>query len=393
MRRSATRPPLLLCLALLLAACSGARGEPSASPPTAPPTREAALAPTATRTPRPPTAPPVPLDPTPAPTSIVEPSPTPTSPPEADLPRSAGATVLRLGRGIGPGQTGGQPVAFRIGGDGSIRVLDPENHRLLFFDAGGQPQLTVGFDPAATQADFIVSREGEIFVSETLPDASKPDGVRWRIIRYDQKGTALQEIPMDMAAHQLSMNADQALVVEQNGTSHAIVMTKDGEVIPPVGQYLGENNGVATPRSPLFFHFSQNGPQDAYVSVSTETLFQATVQLQVPAGMTHFANIDRAMNLYVRSPVGGDTISFARMAPDGAYLGGVTIAEPGCALDLRNTYIDQAGTAWTMCGDGEATVIKRYRLEDPQGQQLADVPSEPADVAWKPGAEIKLTAA
>ena len=62
------------------------------------------------------------------------------------LPRVEGEIVLKLTPGSGSGQVGIRggslnavgPGAFRIGGDGTIRLLDNNNQRILFFDQQGK---------------------------------------------------------------------------------------------------------------------------------------------------------------------------------------------------------------------------------------------------------------
>ncbi|HET9224522.1 MAG TPA: hypothetical protein VFO07_18560, partial [Roseiflexaceae bacterium] len=67
------------------------------------------------------------------------------------------------------------PRAFRIGGDGSIRILDSVNSRVLFVGQDGQVARVLKVE--MTPLDFIVNEQGEVFVYAS-------DGFRFHVLHY-----------------------------------------------------------------------------------------------------------------------------------------------------------------------------------------------------------------
>src|SRR5262245_3194711 len=96
-------------------------------------------------------------------------APTPTMLVPATVP---GQIILRLAPGSDIGQVGisGQgtelkgPRTFRIGVDGTIRLLDNGNKRLLFFKPDGTLTHALPITAAQDPLDFIVDPQGHIFV-------------------------------------------------------------------------------------------------------------------------------------------------------------------------------------------------------------------------------------
>ncbi|MBA3468378.1 MAG: hypothetical protein H0T53_01915 [Herpetosiphonaceae bacterium] len=367
-------PLRLLLIAILLTACGPSAGStPVASAPTAPPTLPTII-PTAL-----PTAPP--SGPGGAPVTLPQPA--------------QGQQVLLLDKA-----TVGRTHAFRIGGDGSIRVLDNLNNRLLFFNADGSPNRTIPLplpEPGAGGQDFIINREGEIFVLYALPNLEDPQASKAVVLRLRSDGTEIERLPAAPGPDILTMTAGDDLLLSMR-MPRLLTITTGGANVPAEAQPLTERVGLATPRSPMIFAFGYDDLSsgiDPWLRVSNLASTQqvAMVRPQIPNRITGFMNVDRAMNLYFHTDWGSDQISFTRNAPDGAYLGGVTISQPGCSFFLRSLYIDQAGAAWTMCSTEQGTAITRYQFLDPQGQPLPEAAPEPADVPWRPGATINLNTA
>jgi hypothetical protein len=386
------KPLCLLLIAILLTACgpSAAHPEVAGAPePTAP--RVTALPTT------PPTLPTI--IPTAAPTAAPSvPTAAPSVPVGAaiTLPAPAqGQRVLLLDQA-----TVGRTHAFRIGGDGSIRVLDDLNNRLLFFNADGSPNRTIPLplpEPGAGVMDFIINREGEIFVLYALPDLENPQASKAVVLRLSLDGSEIERLPTAPGLDMLTMTADNDLLLAMR-MPRLLTITTGGATVPAEAQPLTERVGIATPRSPMIFAFGYDDLSSGIgpwlrVSNPAGTQQVAMVRPQIPNRITGFMNVDRAMNLYFHTDWGGDQISVTRNAPDGSYLGGVTINQPGCSFFLRGIYIDQAGAAWTMCSTDQGTAITRYPFIDQQGQPLPEAAPEPADVPWRPSATVNLNTA
>ena len=404
---------LIICGTLLLTACANpAASESSARPATAvervgQQTQPLAITPTQVYPsptigsgrgyPLPATQPPAAPTTTP-PTDTALPAdttPTPIATP-APLTMVEGEVVLRLSAGDGPEQVGidgdasgiNGPRALRIGGDGTIRILDSVNKRVLFLREDGKVVrvLKVEIEPI----DFIVNDTGEVFVYAS-------DGARYQVLRYSADGLLVERLPISLGvsvvADGIMLNADQDLMLVQ-GNQALWTIRRKGVVVAPEIQPLTRQDGAVTPRSPTIFQtaITANDTLALHIialgaGVTGESMMQvASIETQLPADMQFF-NVDRAMDIYFVNNLGGDEISIWRLTPNGIVVGGARIA-PGCGLSWRTFYIDQAGMAWTLCASLRGATLTRYRLLDAQGQLLPEAQQEAADVAWRPGKRL-----
>jgi hypothetical protein len=402
--RRRARVLLIGMLALLLGACS-----PGASPAATPaPTSVAGLRPT----PRPrPTDPP---PPTPAPTEDPrEANPPPTPQPEAALaptegpseanapptpqpeaalaPTVTGETVLTFGRGAGDGNIGAN-ATFRIGADGSIRVLDSDNRRLLFYDAAGALRREQPLAEANSPLDFIVANSGEIFVLDFGGDGANQNGP---VLRYAADGTLAERIAVgqNVVGAALMLNSQNYLFVVNGVESHTLIQ-HDGVAVPAATQPFTAHRGGITPRSPVAFISEYDNPNNvSKVSVLNVTATNSPQRILIAPAGQHFFNIDRAMNVYTTSSldVPLTAMTTQRYSPAGELLGAAHIDLAGCDMERqadRRFYIDQAGAAWTLCITPAGATISRYSLLDAGGQPLPAAASEPADVSWRPGGKF-----
>lgn len=324
----------------------------------------------------------------------------PAAPPPATV---IGDVVLRLGAGTAPDQVGisgdagalNGPRAFRIGADGSIRLLDPARKRVLFFKPDGTLQRTLPIDEATSTIDFIVSNTGDLYVLATIASGEP------KVLHYAPSGKLAEQIPVGQGiginANGIMLTAEDSLMLVQNNQLSWTIRHHD-TLTPPAVQALTQQHAVPTPRSPALFAsgVAMNGTQPLTVIGLTGSVFGdmltdvTTIQAQVPDDMRFF-NVDRAMNLYFASDPAADQIDVTRVAADGAALGGARIDQRGCDSSLRSWrsfYIDQDGSAWGMCVTPTELTIARYTLRDAQGQPLPPAAQQPADVAWKPGANF-----
>jgi hypothetical protein len=330
----------------------------------------------------------------PMPTEAVEPGADVQPPPAVD-----GQVVLKLSAGSGPGQVGIQsdtpniigPRSFRIGADGSIRVLDNVNHRVLFFDQSGEVGRTLRLDDSQEAVDFIVNNAGEVFVY------SGDGGSNFKVLRYGPDGKLTAQFPVSpgVSADGIMLTAAQDLMLIQGNQTYWTLLHR-GVVVDPKIQPLTMQEGAVTPRSPAIFRTlpGENGTVDLHAiglnaGLSGENVMEiANLTASLPSD-ARFFNVDRAMSVYfTRTTPDGDAVDVWRVLPDGTTAGGAHILRGGCEGSWRTFYVDQAGAAWTMCVDGQGATITRYTLQDSNGQPLPEAARDAADVAWKPGARL-----
>lgn len=321
--------------------------------------------------------------------------PTASAPVAAPLRRAKGQQVLRVPDGSGAGQLGtanGGPQSFRIGGDGTIRVLDSPNKRVLFFGQDGAQGRIVTIPEAASPIDFIVNNDAELFVFDS--------GAQPQVLRYGRNGKLKTRYPLNpdvsIESGAIGLTSEQTLMLFSHDSRRAWTVLHRNVVVPPQVQPLTEQQGLASPRSPVLFSTLQNQPQallrvvgltgGANGSMLTEV---QQVQTSLPADALFF-NVDRAMTLYfTRGDPGAGPVDLWRVDPNGHVLGGVQLDLSGCdGPTARKLYVDQAGQAWSMCSANNTVTFLRYDLLDPAGKPLPQAAGKAADVAWKPGANF-----
>ncbi|MDQ2997104.1 MAG: hypothetical protein M3R61_08630, partial [Chloroflexota bacterium] len=109
-----------------------------------------------------------------------------------------GQIVLQLGAGAEANQVGIRndgsniigPRSFRIGADGTIRLLDTVNKRILFFGQNGKVTRTLPLDATQYPIDFIVNNAGETFVY------GGDGGTNFQVLRYGPDGKVTLRLPV-----------------------------------------------------------------------------------------------------------------------------------------------------------------------------------------------------
>ena len=308
-----------------------------------------------------------------------------------------GQVVLQLSAGAEANQIGINndgsnivgPRSFRIGADGTIRLLDNVNKRILFFGQNGKVTRTLRLDDTQEPIDFIVNNAGETFVY------GGDGGPNFQVLRYGPDGKVTLRLPVSpgVSADGIMLTAAQDLLLVQ-GNQTFWTLLHQGVTVDPKIQPLTVQEGAATPRSPAIFRTTpgENGTLDLHAiglnaGTSGEHFMEiGGVTTSLPAD-ARFFNVDRAMSLYFTRPSAeGDAVDVWRVAPDGTVAGGAHIVTGSCGTSWRNFYVDQAGAAWTMCVDAQGATVTRYTLQDTSGQPLPEAATDAADVAWKPGA-------
>jgi hypothetical protein len=400
---------LVIIAMLLLAACAGPSASVAPTPlPEQEPTSVPATAPAAA-TPVPPPTSGIPTEGAVPATAIPATKPpiaaataTPAPVKSDQLPATVdGQVVLQLRAGAEANQIGISddgsnvvgPRSFRIGADGTIRLLDNVNKRILFFGQNGKLTRTLRLDETQGPIDFIVNNAGEVFVYGFSSDGAPSS----QVLRYGPDGKVTARLPVSLGvsirADGIMLTAAQDLLLVQ-GNQTFWTLLRQGVTVDPKIQPLTEQEGAATPRSPVIFRTTpgENGMIRLHAiglnaGISGENIMEvggATTSLPADA---RFFNVDRAMSLYFTRPSAEDNaVDVWRVAPDGTVDGGAHIVTGSCGTSWRNFYVDQAGAAWTMCVDAQGAVVTRYTLQDTSGQPLPEAATAAADVAWKPGA-------
>lgn len=403
-RRIAHALALLLCAALC-----GCGTRPAVAVPTLPPAPDATKAPVAA-TAAPPARPTIVAAPTVAVTDT--PPAAPTAAPFQPAP-VAGKTVLQLSYGAGSGQIGTTagsndetPPTFRIGSDGSIRVLDRINQRVLFFSAGGALQRSVAIADAVDARDFIVTSQGDMFVYDA--NSERP-----AVLRYDAKGALAERhaVSPNLFADGIMLSAAQEQnrppeIVLTEGIERYWVVRHFNTYVPPDLQQITEQPGTVSPRSPTPFVTTpgESGPVVEFVALTAGggSAVQRNTVGETPLPGERFFNVDRAMNLYMVRGLSGeqtDSIDVWRVAPqldqDGSFTqiftvgGSARVSLAGCQQPTwRTFYVDQVGAAWSLCATADGVTIASYQLQDARGQPLSEAAADAAKVPWSPGSRL-----
>jgi len=404
--RSLTRLSFALILSAALAGCARPADPQAAATaalpaPTVAPEQVAPTLPPATEVPAA-TEPPAPAPTEVQPDYVAAPGARGAEP----LPVVEGQVVLSLPAGSAPGQIGVSgaagsfygPPSFRIGADGSIRLLDALNRRVVFYTPAGKLARALAIAEAGDPVDFIVNNAGDVFVYDR--GAPRDDGMGYtgqQVLRYGPSGILRDSLPVSDAIRgdALMLTADQHLVLAL-GNELTYLISHDGEPVPPQLQPATRQRGAATPRSPVLFRVE---PQDGGFRLDLDTAYSSRPvnndwrPLAVPADEATFFNVDRAMNLYLTGALDGPMIAVRRLAPDGSALGGARIDVAACAGHSWHTfYVDQEGAAWTLCSGEAGVTVRRYDLLDQAGQPLPTAPDAAADVPWRPGAVQNVAA-
>jgi hypothetical protein len=304
---------LAVTATLLLAACANPSGSVAPTPlPEREPTAAPATPPVAASPVPPPTSPPataIPATEPPIPAATATPAPI-----ESDQQPAAvdGQVVLQLSAGAEANQVGittdGSniigPRSFRIGADGTIRLLDNVNKRILFFGQNGKVTRTLPLDQTQEPIDFIVNNAGETFVY------GGDGGPNFQVLRYGPDGKVTLRLPVSpgVSADGIMLTAAQDLLLVQ-GNQTFWTLLHQGVTVDPKIQPLTVQEGAATPRSPTIFRTTpgENGTLELHAlglnaGMSGEHFMQVGgITTSLPAD-ARFFNVDRAMSLFFTRP-------------------------------------------------------------------------------------------
>ncbi|HEY0734920.1 MAG TPA: hypothetical protein VGD69_08420 [Herpetosiphonaceae bacterium] len=393
---------LMLLLGVLLSACSPAQQvaqSPSQAPVSPPATTAAAP------TPAPPTQTPVP--PTLVPTLVAATEPPATQPPATQTPAATptlsaatlaptlaaattppvvaqGQEVLTIPAGSGSGQVGisttDGPPTFRIAADGSIRVMDTLNKRLLFFT--GQPfKLTQTLDLSFLQrpTDFVVTGKGDLYVL---------DAEAWAISHLSIQGAELNNIALNPETKgkftTISLTADGRIFGLERKNGYLLIDAAGP--IPIEDQPNSQVEGSATVRSNAIFSIvaDNSNQQRQSLLINYGGVAPATIPLGEVEGEVTFLDINQGMEPYTLV-TRGTTAEVQRFSVDGLLLGTLTLDLSGCRAIPRGVYVDRPGDIYTMCVGAQGVSIKHYVMTDAQGQPLPRFDQLVQNAPWSPG--------
>jgi hypothetical protein len=394
---SRTKWSLVLMLIGLLSAC-GLSQQTAQVPPTgtAAPTTPATVVPAPAATEAPPTLVPATalppaateapaLVPTTAPAATeVPPIVTATAPPVV----AQGREVLTIPAGNGANQVGvtanDGPTTFRIAADGSIRIMDTVNKRLLFFSVSTSSvpaKLTQTLDLSFLQrpTDFVVTGKGDLYVL---------DAEAWNIAHLSIDGKELNNIPLNPATKgkftTISLTADGRIMGLADTTSY--ILATPGGPIPLEDQPHAQIDGVVTVRSNAIFSIAADSDNQRYKSllINYGGAAPGGVALGDIDGQLTFLDINQGMEPYVLVKR-GTNVEVQRSGVAGQLLGTLNLDLSGCRPVARGLYVDRPGDVYTMCVSDQGLTIKQYSMVDGQGQPLPRYEQLVDSAPWAPG--------
>lgn len=393
---------LMLLLGIVLSACGPAQ-RVAQSPSQVPGSPPAATA--AAPTPVPATQ--TPLLPTLVPPTLVPTTAAPTEPPATQIPASTptltaatsvptltaattlpavaqGQEVLTIPAGSGSGQVGisatDGPPTFRIAADGSIRVMDTLNKRLLFFT--GQPfKLTQTLDLSFLKRpdDFVVTGRGDLYVL---------DAEAWAISHLSIQGAELNNIALNPATKgkftTISLTADGRIFGLERNAGYLLIDAAGP--IPIEDQPSSQVEGSATVRSNAIFSIVLDNSNQRRQSllINYGGVAPATIPLGEIDGEAMFVDVNQGMEPYTLVKR-GTSAEIQRFNVDGLLLGTLTLDLSGCRAIPRGVYVDRPGDIYTMCVGEQGVSIKRYVMIDAQGQPLPRFDQLVQAAPWSPG--------
>lgn len=366
--------------------------QPLTSAPTDVPTTAPTLAPTQPAATEPPAD-----APTLAPAQTSPPAdavqvPTPLPPQAERTPASSGAavadstTVLRVAAGDGKGQVGitaqDGPSTFRIAADGSIRIMDTVNKRLLFFNgATGALAQTLDVSFLKRPTDFVVSGKGDLYVL---------DAEGWTIDHLAINGEELHNIPLSRELKgkfsTISLTADGRIIGLDARDGYTLI-TADGPVAPD-DQPNNMVYGAYTVRSNASFVMAYDSPnvgeRQLIVNDVAVAAGQGYFDLGKVQGMARFLDINQGMQPYVAITNNGQT-EVRRFEVAGKLLGTLQVDQRDCRPTLRGLYVDRPGAVYRMCVSDTGLQIDRFVMTDTSGKALPLVDQLVTSLPWSPG--------
>lgn len=398
---------LMLLLGLVLSACGPAQqvAQSPSQMPGSPPAATAAAPTTipATQTSIPPTT----VPPTLVPTTVAATEPPVTQPPASQPPASTptlsaatsvptlaaatasaaaaqGQEVLAIPAGSGAGQVGitatDGPPTFRIAADGSIRVMDTLNKRLLFFT--GQPfklSQTLDLSFLKRPTDFVVTGKGDLYVL---------DAEAWAISHLSIQGAELNNIALNPATKgkftTISLTADGRIFGLERKTGYLLIDAAGP--IPIEDQPNAQVEGSATVRSNAIFSIvgDNSNQQRQSLLINYGGTAPATIPLGEIDGEAMFLDINQGMEPYTLV-TRGTNAEVQRFNVAGQRLGSLTLDLSGCRAIPRGVYVDRPGDIYTMCVGEQGVSIKHYVMTDAQGQPLPRFDQLVQNAPWSPG--------
>ncbi|MBA3944463.1 MAG: hypothetical protein H0X37_07875 [Herpetosiphonaceae bacterium] len=303
---------------------------------------------------------------------------TATTPPSAGSP-AAGTTVLRLAAGSAAGQVGvtntDGPTTFRIAADGSIRIMDTINKRLLFFNGtSGKLEQTINLSFLQRPTDFVVTGKGDLYVL---------DGGGWTIDHLAINGKELHNIPLSPATKGLfstiALTADGRIFGLAQNKSYLLITP--GGPLPPEEQMHAVQDGLFTVRSNASFALVKESVRQV---LQIGTGQQPKFVIGKSQEQVQFLDINQGMEPYVVANVNGlDEVR--RYSLGGDLMGTLQIDQRGCRPTLRPIYIDRPGAVFTMCVSTNGLSIQRYVMHGAQGTPLPLTNVLLTNVPWSPG--------
>lgn len=296
-------------------------------------------------------------------------------------PASAPTTVLSLRAGKGVGQVGitcsAAPTSFRVGSDGSYRIMDAVNKRILFFNGKtGKLERTINLASLGRPTDFAITSAGVVHVL---------DAQKWVVARVSMSGKLLSTFALSPKLKgkitTLSLAADNRLFgIGFDGTTESSYPLANTQEAFPVAVQESLLPGAVTVRSNSFFRTEGN---DLIIRFSDEFTVAGIINVGAVSGARKFVDVNQGMEPYVSISNQG-LIEVRRYAVNGNLMGKLNFDLRPYRTALRRVYVDRPGAVYTMQIGRNGLTIQRFVMTDSAGKPLPLTTRLVTTAPWSP---------
>jgi hypothetical protein len=296
------------------------------------------------------------------------------------------ATILALRAGSGAGQVGvtgiAGPSTFRVGADGTIRIMDTVNRRLLFLaGASGKLQRTINLSTLQRPTDFVVTGQGAVYVL---------DAGTWTVAQFTLDGRKPRSLQLNPALKgrfsTLSLLADGRLAGLGAGQGY-VLMFANGMPMPLEDQPRATVAGTVTVRSNANFILApdRENAKRRRLSIQGAGVSLMDLNLGELGGPATFLDVNQCMEPYVAVTHGAQS-EIRRYTVRGELMGTLTVDTRSTRRVLRPIYVDRPGTIFTMTVTATGVRIQRYTMTNAAGAPLPMCNQLVTTTPWSPGA-------
>jgi hypothetical protein len=279
-----------------------------------------------------------------------------------------------------------------VAADGSLRIMDTVNKRLLFYAPGhaganGKLQRTIDLSSLEQPTDFAVTTVGDVFVL---------DAAAWALAMYTMDGAEQNITPLHPSLKGLfstiSLTADGSLWGVGENQHHSLIF--DSSTAPADVTNDASYGGAVTVRSAAYFAIERGQTSTSQAVLNISNVGDGTpIQFKLGQidGPATFLDVNQGMEPYILVQ-NGSVSKVRRYSVSGELRGTLILDQQGCRPMSRSIYVDRPGDVYVMCASAEGATITRYALTDADGQALplfdqlvTTAPWSPASLQAAPG--------